>query len=173
MDVNNFEGLKISIASPEKIRSWSYGEVKKAETINYRTLKLERDGLFCEKIFGPTKDFECAYDETQEEADEREARERRQMLDQMTLTPSDVERALYKAKGMDFEDLKELIATGTGIDLKALAIEFRATTFYRGVMFGNGRLFDVVGNLLGYTPDDIDFLFENKELPVQPEPETV
>ena len=60
MDVNNFEGLKISIASPEKIRSWSYGEVKKAETINYRTLKPERDGLYCEKIFGPTKDFECA-----------------------------------------------------------------------------------------------------------------
>lgn len=60
MDVNNFEGLKIGIASPEKIRSWSYGEVKKAETINYRTLRPERDGLFCEKIFGPTKDFECA-----------------------------------------------------------------------------------------------------------------
>ena len=60
MDVNSFEGLKISIASPEKIRSWSYGEVKKAETINYRTLKPERDGLFCEKIFGPTKDFECS-----------------------------------------------------------------------------------------------------------------
>ena len=60
MDANNFEGLKIAIASPEKIRSWSYGEVKKAETINYRTLKPERDGLFCEKIFGPTKDFECS-----------------------------------------------------------------------------------------------------------------
>jgi DNA-directed RNA polymerase subunit beta' len=60
MDVNNFEGLKIAIASPDKIRSWSFGEVKKAETINYRTLKPERDGLFCEKIFGPTKDFECS-----------------------------------------------------------------------------------------------------------------
>ena len=60
MDVNQFEGLKIAIASPEKIRSWSYGEVKKPETINYRTLKPERDGLFCEKIFGPTKDFECS-----------------------------------------------------------------------------------------------------------------
>jgi len=60
MDVNNFEGLKIAIASPEKIRDWSYGEVKKAETINYRTLKPERDGLYCEKIFGPTKDYECA-----------------------------------------------------------------------------------------------------------------
>ena len=60
MDVNNFEGLKIAIASPEKIRSWSYGQVKKAETINYRILKPERDGLYCEKIFGPTKDFECS-----------------------------------------------------------------------------------------------------------------
>ena len=60
MDANQFDGLKIAIASPEKIRSWSYGEVKKAETINYRTLKPERDGLFCEKIFGPTKDFECS-----------------------------------------------------------------------------------------------------------------
>src|SRR5574344_2191064 len=60
MNINDFEGLKIAIASPEKIRSWSYGEVKKAETINYRTLKPERDGLFCEKIFGPTKDFECS-----------------------------------------------------------------------------------------------------------------
>ena len=60
MDANSFEGIRIGIASPEMIRSWSYGEVKKAETINYRTLKPERDGLFCEKIFGPTKDFECA-----------------------------------------------------------------------------------------------------------------
>ena len=60
MEANRFEGIKIAIASPEKIRSWSYGEVKKAETINYRTLKPERDGLFCEKIFGPTKDYECS-----------------------------------------------------------------------------------------------------------------
>jgi len=58
--VNEFEALKVGIASPEKIREWSYGEVKKPETINYRTLRPERDGLFCEKIFGPTKDFECA-----------------------------------------------------------------------------------------------------------------
>jgi len=60
IDVSKFKGIKISIASPEKIRSWSYGEIKKPETINYRTLKPERDGLFCEKIFGPTKDFECS-----------------------------------------------------------------------------------------------------------------
>ena len=60
IEVNKFDALKIGIASPEKIRSWSYGEVKRSETINYRTLRPERDGLFCEKIFGPTKDFECA-----------------------------------------------------------------------------------------------------------------
>ena len=54
-----FESIKIGLASPEMIRSWSYGEVKKPETINYRTLKPERDGLFCERIFGPTKDWEC------------------------------------------------------------------------------------------------------------------
>ena len=59
MEVNDFEGIRIGIASPDKIREWSYGEVKKPETINYRTLNPERDGLFCEKIFGPTKDFEC------------------------------------------------------------------------------------------------------------------
>ncbi|MCL2513847.1 MAG: DNA-directed RNA polymerase subunit beta' [Oscillospiraceae bacterium] len=55
----NFESIKIGLASPEKIRQWSYGEVKKPETINYRTLKPERDGLFCERIFGPQKDWEC------------------------------------------------------------------------------------------------------------------
>ena len=60
IDVNNFEAMQIGLASPEKIRSWSYGEVKKPETINYRTLKPEKDGLFCERIFGPTKDWECS-----------------------------------------------------------------------------------------------------------------
>ena len=59
-DVNNFDALRISLASADDIRSWSHGEVKKPETINYRTLKPEKDGLFCEKIFGPTKDWECA-----------------------------------------------------------------------------------------------------------------
>ena len=59
MEFNEFESIKIGLASPEKIREWSYGEVKKPETINYRTLKPERDGLFCERIFGPTKDWEC------------------------------------------------------------------------------------------------------------------
>nr|WP_314375926.1 DNA-directed RNA polymerase subunit beta' [uncultured Granulicatella sp.] len=60
IDVNNFESMQIGLASPEKIREWSHGEVTKPETINYRTLKPERDGLFCEKIFGPTKDLECS-----------------------------------------------------------------------------------------------------------------
>ncbi len=59
MEFNVFESIKIGLASPEKIREWSHGEVKKPETINYRTLKPERDGLFCERIFGPTKDWEC------------------------------------------------------------------------------------------------------------------
>jgi DNA-directed RNA polymerase subunit beta' len=59
LEVNDFNAVRIALASPEQIRSWSYGEVTKPETINYRTLKPEKDGLFCEKIFGPTKDFEC------------------------------------------------------------------------------------------------------------------
>lgn len=59
LDVNNFDSMRIGIASPEQIRKWSHGEVRKPETINYRTLKPEREGLFCEKIFGPTRDWEC------------------------------------------------------------------------------------------------------------------
>jgi DNA-directed RNA polymerase subunit beta' len=59
LEFNDFKAIRISLASPEQVRSWSYGEVTKPETINYRTLKPEKDGLFCEKIFGPTKDFEC------------------------------------------------------------------------------------------------------------------
>ena len=58
MSCPDFDAIKISIASPDQIRRWSFGEVTKAETINYRTLKPERDGLFCERIFGPTKDWE-------------------------------------------------------------------------------------------------------------------
>src|SRR4029078_8320439 len=59
IDVNNFDQLRIGLATADSIRTWSNGEVKKPETINYRTLKPEKDGLFCEKIFGPTKDWEC------------------------------------------------------------------------------------------------------------------
>ena len=56
---NNFDSIKITLASPEKIKSWSYGEIKKPETINYRTFRPEKDGLFCSRIFGPVKDYEC------------------------------------------------------------------------------------------------------------------
>ena len=59
MEFNEFESIEIGLASPEKIRDWSYGAVERPETINYRTQKPERDGLFCEKIFGPSKDWEC------------------------------------------------------------------------------------------------------------------
>ena len=58
-ELNNFDSIQIGVASPEKIRQWSYGEVTKPETINYRTQKPEKDGLYCERIFGPAKDYEC------------------------------------------------------------------------------------------------------------------
>ena len=91
----------------------------------------------------------------------------RQRLDALTLTPADVERALYNAKAMDFDDLKALIAEKIPtIDMKALAIEFRARDFYRGAMAGDIRLFDVVGALIGYTSEDMDYLFEHKQLPI-------
>lgn len=94
----------------------------------------------------------------------------RQELDALTLTPADVERALYKAKGMDFEDLKALIAQQLpNIDLKGLAIEFRAKDFYRGAEANGLRLFDVVGQLLGYSPEQMDYLFIHKELPEEGE----
>ena len=58
--VNDFSSVRIQLASPNNIRSWSFGEVKKPETINYRTYRPEKDGLFCERIFGPERDYECA-----------------------------------------------------------------------------------------------------------------
>ena len=60
LDVNFFDELRIGLATAEGIRNWSHGEVKKPETINYRTLKPEKEGLFCERIFGPTRDWECS-----------------------------------------------------------------------------------------------------------------
>lgn len=103
---------------------------------------------------------------TVEEAEEKAQQKERERLDALSLTPSDVERALYKAKSMDFEDLKALIAEqAPQIDMKALAIEFRANNFYRGVVVNGMRLIDTVGALLGYTPQDMDYLFKNKELP--------
>lgn len=103
------------------------------------------------------------------EAD-KQAKER-QELDLLTLTPADVERALYKAKGMDFEDLKGFIAANVPtIDIKGLAIEFRAKDFYRGATLADGtRLIDIVGALLGYTSADMDYLFLHKELPIKEE----
>ena len=99
--------------------------------------------------------------------EEEKARRERERLDALTLTPADVERALYKAKGMDFTDLKNLIAESVPtIDMKALSIEFRAKDFYRGAVAGGVRLFDTIGAILGYTPADMDNLFEHKELPV-------
>lgn len=96
----------------------------------------------------------------------------RQRLDALTLTPADVERALYKAKGMDFDDLKALIKQALPtVDIKALSIEFRAKDFYRGAEANGMRLFDVVGALLGYTPADMDELFLTKELPSKEEEE--
>lgn len=98
--------------------------------------------------------------------EEEQAIKERQRLDALTLTPADVERALYKAKQMDFDDLKALIAEqAPDLDMKALAIEFRANNFYRGVVVNDMRLIDTVGALLGYTPEDMDYLFINKELP--------
>lgn len=99
--------------------------------------------------------------------DEIEIKER-QRLDSLTLTPADVERALYKAKQMDFDDLKALIAQSLpNVDIKAIAIEFRAKDFYRGATANGVRLFDIIGALLGYTTADMDYLFLNKELPTK------
>ena len=104
--------------------------------------------------------------EIREKTEEEKQAEERTRLDALTLTPADVERALYKERQMDFEDLKALIAEQLPqVDIKGISIEFRAKDFYRGAEAAGMRLFDVVGALLGYTPADMDYLFENKELP--------
>lgn len=106
---------------------------------------------------------------TNPDYEEVKRQKERQRLDALTLTPADVERALYKAKGMDFEDLKDLIAQQLPqVDIKGLSIEFRAKDFYRGAEANGIRLFDTVGLLLGYTSADMDYLFEHKELPSEP-----
>lgn len=109
-----------------------------------------------------------AWGYTEEEKQQKE----RQRLDFLILTPSDVERALYYSPlQMDFDDLKALIAEkAPQIDLKGLAIEFRANNFYRGAVDKDGnRIIDMVGAILGYTPEDMDYLFEHKQLPVHEE----
>lgn len=90
----------------------------------------------------------------------------RERLDMLSLTAADVERAIYKAKGMDFEDILELVKTNPDIDIKALKIELKANNFYRGNPYINQ-----VGALLGYTSDDLDYLFVNKSLPLVNNPE--
>lgn len=92
--------------------------------------------------------------------------------DQLTLTPSDVERALLKAKGMDFEDMKKFLKDNCGftdVQIKAIGVELRANDFYRGATVGTEpnevRIVDTIGALLGYDEDDMDYLFEHKELP--------
>ena len=115
-------------------------------------------------------DFELM---TVEEKEAKEAQKERQRIDRIILTPSDVERALYYSPlQMDFNDLKALIAEkAPQIDLKGLAIEFRANNFYRGAVDKDGnRIIDMVGAILGYTPEDMDYLFKNKQLPVHEEP---
>lgn len=101
--------------------------------------------------------------------EEEKIQKERARLDALTLTPSDVERALYYSDlEMDFDDLKALIKEqAPQIDIKGLAIEFRANNFYRGAVDKNGnRIIDMVGLLLGYNPADMDYLFINKKLPV-------
>ena len=110
-----------------------------------------------------------AWGYTEEEKQQQE----RQRKDAMMLTPSDVERALYYSElHMDFDDLKALIAQQLPtVDIKGLAIEFRANNFYRGAVDKDGnRIIDMVGAILGYTPEDMDYLFEHKQLPVHEEP---
>ena len=105
--------------------------------------------------------------------EEEKQEQARQRLDTLTLTPSDVERALYYGLGIDFDDLKALIAEkAPQIDLKGLAIEFRANNFYRGAVDKDGnRIIDMVGMLLGFTSEDMDYLFQNKQLPPKEEPQ--
>ena len=87
----------------------------------------------------------------------------------MILTPSDVERALYYGLGMDFDDLKALIVEkAPSVDIKGLSIEFRAKDFYRGATDkNNNRIVDMVGALLGFSAEELDYLFEHKELPLE------
>ena len=99
-------------------------------------------------------------------------RKERERLDALTLTPSDVERALLAAKGWDFDDLKAFLKNEQGytdLQIKAIGVELRANDFYRGAVLKgtNIRIVDTIGALLGYDSDDMDYLFEHKELPIK------
>ena len=99
--------------------------------------------------------------------EEIKARKHRQELDALTLTPADVERALLKAKGMDFEDLKTFLKNKgyTDLQIKAIGVELRASDFFRGATLNGIRIVDAIGGLLGYTTEDMDYLFIHKDLP--------
>lgn len=97
--------------------------------------------------------------------EEEQAQKERNRLDMLSLTSADVERAIYKAKGMDFDDILNLVQDSPDIDLKALKIELKANNFYRGNPY-----IEQVGSMLGYSSNDLDYLFENKELPTTIEP---
>lgn len=102
------------------------------------------------------------------EYEKQKAHKKREELDKLILTATDVERALYFSKGIDFDGLKEIIKEKMPeIDMTAINIEFKVANFYRGATLGEGgiRLIDTIGALLGYSSDDMDYLFLNKKLP--------
>ena len=141
-------------------------QYKLIDTIKFMPQYQELDINFTDKNI-VLYDGEFYFEDDPEYIAKKEQDEK-ERIDNLFLTPSDVERALYKAKGMDFEDLKALIGqSAPQLDMKALAIEFRANNFYRGVMINGIRLIDTVGALLGYSPADMDYLFEHKELPIK------
>src|SRR6478735_477288 len=111
IDINNFDAIEIGLASSKKIRSWSWGEVTKPETINYRTLKPEKDGLFCERIFGPTKDWECycgKYKRVRYKGivcercgvEVTRSKVRRERMGHIDLAPKELEKVLYFAASL-------------------------------------------------------------------------
>lgn len=156
-----------------------FAPVNKGNICNYNTCVelMIADGykLYVEGTREPDKKYHESFEETDTEIrkvyteftpEEYEA-EKRLENDRLTLTPSDVERALYYGIGLDFEDLKGLIAEKIpSADIKALSIEFRAKDFYRGAVDKDGnRIVDMVGSLLGLSSDELDYLFLHKELP--------
>ena len=143
--------------------------------LNEELLIADGYKLYVEDTSIPGKRYHISFEETEDQirkvltefTPEEYAQEKRDELDQLKLTPSDVERALYYGLDMDFEDLKALIAIkAPSVDVKAISIEFRANDFYRGAVDKSGnRLVDMIGVLLGLTVKELDYLFEHKELP--------